>query len=207
MSEPEWLATVRELQSIAQAGLAFSRDPYDLQRFQRLREISAQMLARGSDASTERILGLFAEERGYPTPKVDVRTAVIRDGHILMVREASDGRWTLPGGWADVNQSPAECAAREVFEESGFEVRIHKLAALWDLQRQGHSRPQPASIYKAFFIGELTGGSARASVETTAVEFFAPDALPELSSGRITARQIQRMFAHAADPALPTEFE
>jgi ADP-ribose pyrophosphatase YjhB (NUDIX family) len=207
MSEPEWLGLARELQAIAQAGLAFSRDPYDLQRFQRLRELAAGLLARGADLPFEPILGLFADERGYPTPKVDVRTAVIRDGRILMVREASDGRWTLPGGWADVNQTPAECAAREVSEESGYEVRIVKLAAFWDLQRQGHARPQPASIYKAFFIGELTGGSARTSEETTAVDFFAPDALPELSAGRITARQIHRMFAHAATPDLPAEFE
>jgi ADP-ribose pyrophosphatase YjhB (NUDIX family) len=207
MNEPEWLALARELQAIAQAGLTFTRDPYDLQRFQRLRELAAGLLARGAGLPLEQIMGLFANERGYPTPKVDVRTAVFRDGRILMVRETSDGRWTLPGGWADVNQTPAECAAREVSEESGYEVRIVKLAALWDLQRQGHTRPQPASIYKAFFVGELIGGSARLSEETTAVDFFAPDALPELSGGRITARQIQRMFAHVADPALPTEFE
>jgi ADP-ribose pyrophosphatase YjhB (NUDIX family) len=207
MDEPEWLPLARELQAIAQAGLAFTRDPYDQQRFQRLRELAAHLLARGSDLPVEKILGLFAQERGYPTPKIDVRTAAFRDGRILMVREASDGGWTLPGGWADVNQSAAECAAREVTEESGFEVRILKLAALLDFRRQGHVARQPASIYKAFFIGELTGGTARPSVETTAVAFFAPDALPALSAGRITARQIHRMFAHVAEPSLPTDFD
>src|SRR6185503_19012425 len=114
--------------------------------------------------------------------------------------------WTLPGGWADVNQSAAECVVREVVEESGFEARAVKLAAVWDYSKQGY-RPHPASIYKLFFICELTGGSARPSLETTQVGFFAKDALPALSDGRATQRHILRMFEHAVEPALPTDFD
>ena len=180
MDEPAWLRWARELQSIAQTGLTFSADPYDLERYQRLRVIAAEMLAAGSGAPLQRIQGLFEQDLGYPTPKVDVRAAVFREQRILMVREVSDGGWTLPGGWADVNQSARECVEREVREESGFEL---------------------------FFLCELTGGAARASLETSAVDFFALDDLPPLSEGRITVRQIERMFAHQQQPDLGTEFD
>ncbi len=207
MDEPAWLRWARELQSIAQTGLTFSADPYDLERYQRLRVIAAEMLAAGSGAPLQRIQGLFEQDLGYPTPKVDVRAAVFREQRILMVREVSDGGWTLPGGWADVNQSARECVEREVREESGFEARALKLAAVYDYQRQGHRRTHPYSIYKLFFLCELTGGAARASLETSAVDFFALDDLPPLSEGRITVRQIERMFAHQQQPDLGTEFD
>src|SRR5687768_3974411 len=109
MKDPTWLITARELQALAQAGLAYSRDPYDQQRFERIRELAAEMMAECCGHPAERILELFQQEAGYPTPKIDVRGAAFIDGRVLMVREASDGCWTLPGGWADVNQSAAEC--------------------------------------------------------------------------------------------------
>ena len=207
MDEPPWLAWVRELQAMAQTGLTFSKDPYDLERYRRLREIAVAMLAQGSGAAIEPIRQLFERELGYPTPKVDVRGAVFRDQQVLMVREISDGGWTLPGGWADVNQSPRECVEREIREESGFEARAFKLAAVYDYQRQGHQRAHPHSIYKMFFLCELTGGAPRASMETSEVDFFALDALPPLSTGRATAAQIARMFEHWRDPSLRTEFD
>ena len=205
--EPQWLTWARELQAIAQAGLTFSHNEYDLDRFRRVRAIAVAMLAHGSDAPLERIQALFDQDLGYPTPKVDVRGAVFRDGRILMVREVSDGLWTLPGGWADVNQSPRECVEREVLEESGFQARAVKLAAVWDRRLQGTPIRHPYSIYKIFFICELTGGEARASLETSAVDFFAPEKLPALSSGRTTAHQIARMFEHQRDRSLPIEFD
>ena len=193
---------------MAQTGLTFSQDAYDRERYRRLRIIAAQVLAVGCSEPLERIHTLFEQDVGYPTPKIDVRGAVFRDGRILLVREVSDGGWTLPGGWADVNQSATQCVEREITEESGFQARASKLAAVWDARRQGYAYRHPYSIYKLFFICELTGGAARASIETSEVGFFAADELPpQLSVGRTNAHQIARMFEHRRDPTLPTEFD
>lgn len=208
IDEPQWLVWARELQAIAQTGLTFSENLYDLERFRRIRAIAIEMLSHGADAPLERLTALFEQDVGYPTPKVDVRGAVFRDDRILLVREVSDGRWTLPGGWADVNQSAKECVEREVWEESGFRAKAIKLAAVWDRRRQAPVRsPHPYTIYKLFFVCELTGGSPRTSLETDAVEFYRADELPPLSTGRTTAHQIERMFAHQRDRHLMTEFD
>jgi ADP-ribose pyrophosphatase YjhB (NUDIX family) len=207
MDEPAWLTIAREIQAIAQTGLAFTKDSFDRQRFERLREIAASMMASGSGAEPEAVLELFRQEVGYPTPKVDVRGAAFVDGRILMVRELSDGLWTLPGGWAEVNQSAAECIVREILEESGFQTRVSKLAAVLDYRKQGHVSRHPASIYKFFFICEIIGGTARPSDETSEVAFFAKDALPDLSPGRITRAQVARMFEHWESSHLATDFD
>jgi ADP-ribose pyrophosphatase YjhB (NUDIX family) len=207
MDEPQWLRWARELQAIAQTGLTFSHDNYDLERYARLRAIALEMLAVGSNTAIEQVQGLFNQDVGYPTPKVDVRAALFQDDRILLVRETSDGRWTLPGGWADVNQSARECVEREVKEESGFDARAIKLAGVYDYRRQGNVSPHPYSIYKLFFVCELTGGEARASLETSAVEFFARDRLPELSLGRVNPGQIARMYEHREHPELMTDFD
>lgn len=206
MIEPAWLAIGRELRAIAQIGLAFSKDPFDRQRFERIRELAASMAAEGTAGDAAKILDLFQHDVGYATPKVDVRAAAFRDGRVLLVREVSDGGWTLPGGWADINQTPAECVVREVREESGFRVRAIKLAAVHDYRTRQPPR-HIDSIYKLFFICELIGGSATPSDETSEVAFFARDALPPLSLGRTTPEQIELMFRHVAQPALPTEFD
>jgi ADP-ribose pyrophosphatase YjhB (NUDIX family) len=202
-----WLTIGRELQAIAQTGLHFSTDRFDLLRFARVRELAATLLSRGSGADAGMILDLFQKDDGYATPKVDVRGAAFVDGRVLMVREISDGGWTLPGGWADVNQTPAECVVREIAEESGFQARALKLAAVHDYHRSGHPRRHPFSIYKMFFICEITGGAARISNETSDVAFFARDALPELSLGRTTPAQIEEMFQHWENFARPTDFD
>jgi ADP-ribose pyrophosphatase YjhB (NUDIX family) len=207
MNEPKWLTLSRELQAIAQTGLTFTQDPYDRQRFERVRELAAIIMAEGAGGEPEGVLELFRQEVGYPTPKVDVRGAAFMEGRILMVRERSDGRWTLPGGWADVNESAAQCVVREIAEESGFESRVLKLAAVWDYARQGHPARHHASIYKMFFLCEITGGQPRPSIETTQVGFFERTALPELSAGRITGAQIEAMFEHAAQPLRPADFD
>lgn len=206
VDEPTWLTIGRELRAIAQIGLTFSKDRFDLQRFARVRELAASLMAQGSDASPEVVLRLFQQDSGYATPKVDVRGAAFVDGRILLVREISDGRWTLPGGWADVNQTAAECVVREVAEESGFEARAVKLAAVHDYQRSNQGR-RLDSIYKMFFICEITGGAARASDETSDVAFFPRHELPPLSLGRTTAAQIDRMFQHREHPQLPADFD
>jgi ADP-ribose pyrophosphatase YjhB (NUDIX family) len=209
MSEPDWLVWTRELQAIAQTGLAFVRDPYDRERYEMLRELASEIMAAHTATDAQRIEDLFAGETGYATPKIDVRGAAFdSDGKILMVREVMDaGRWTLPGGWADVNFSPAENVVKEIREESGFEARVKKLAAVWDRTKQGHP-PAPFSCAKFFFVCEITGGAAAASIETSEVGFFAEDSLPDdLSLGRVLPGQLKKMFAHRREPSMATEWE
>lgn len=206
MIEPQWLLWARELQAIAQTGLTFSEDNYDLDRYHRLRAIAVEMLAVGSNTPLQQVQGLFDQDLGYPTPKVDVRAAIFSDDRVLLVREISDGCWTLPGGWADVNQSPRECVEREVREESGYEARAVKLAAVYD-RRLRNPSAHPYSIYKLFFICELTGGAPSPSLETSAVEFFPVTGLPELSLGRTSPMQIERMHQHWKSPELMTDFD
>jgi len=204
--EPKWLTIAREVRAIAQTGLSFTADGFDLQRYRRLQELAALMLAQGTPEH-ESILDLLRQEKGYATPKVDVRGAAFVDGRVLMVREISDGKWTLPGGWADVNQSAGECVVREIAEESGFQARALKLAAVYDYQRSGHPAHHIDSIYKMFFICEVVGGAASASDETSEVAFFARSELPPLSLGRTTAAQIDRMFHHREHLELATDFD
>ena len=205
--EPQWLIWARELQAIAQNGLTFSRDRFDIERYHAVREIASTMMAAGSGSEIPIIADLFAGQSGYATPKVDVRGAVFRDDRILLVRERSDGRWALPGGWADINQSASEAVTREIREEAGFETTVRKLAAVYDRSRHNHSPPFPFHVYKMFFLCDLTGGAARPSDETSEVAFFPMGALPELSRGRVLPKQIVRMFAHHREPHLPTEFD
>jgi ADP-ribose pyrophosphatase YjhB (NUDIX family) len=207
MHEPLWLTIARELQAIAQTGLTFTQDKFDKLRYERLRELASQLIAHGSGSDTDKVVELFRAETGYATPKIDVRGAAFRDGRVLMVRELSDGLWTLPGGWADVNQSARECIEREILEESGFEARAVKLAAVRDYRKAGHPSRSLYSAYKMYFVCEITGGAARTSNETSEVAFFEPNALPPLSLGRILPDQIQRMFEHQQHPGMPTDFD
>jgi ADP-ribose pyrophosphatase YjhB (NUDIX family) len=204
--EPAWLGLARELQAIAQTGLYYSKDKFDTQRYERLRELTAEMMAMGSGAAAEPILDLFRQDLGYGTPRVGVRAAAFRDGRILMVRETMDGRWSLPGGWADVNQTARECVEREVREETGFTARAAKLCGVWDRRRHG-APPAPLTIYNLYFLCEITGGEPRPSIETSEIAFFAEGELPELSPLRVQAQLIDRMFAHYREPDLPTEFD
>lgn len=207
--EPEWLVWARELQAIAQTGLTFAQDPFDRERYEQMRSLAARMMAALGGGDPAPIEALFAEQSGYATPKVDVRAAVFRDdGALLMVRETTDGRWSLPGGWADVNQTAREAVIREVREESGFGIAVRKLAAVYDRARHGHVPPRPFHVYKLFFLCALAGGAARTSLETTEIGFFREGELPaDISIGRVMPHQIARMFAHWRNPELPTEFD
>lgn len=197
--QPDLLELSRELVSIAQAGLTFSKDPYDLQRFTRLRAMAGELLHAGGTAPDFR----WPDEPGYLTPKVDVRGAVFRDGTVLLVREALTGLWTLPGGWADVNLTPKENVEKECREESGFEVLATTITSVVDRERAGY--PKSAhSIYKIYFLCELVGGTAATSLESSAVEFFPVDALPPLDLHRTQAQEIRRAHAIARGaPAVP----
>jgi ADP-ribose pyrophosphatase YjhB (NUDIX family) len=164
------------------------------------------MIAHGAGLDTGRVLSLLVADAGYATPKVDVRGVAFRDGKILLVQERSDGLWTLPGGWADVGDSPADAVVREIQEESGFETRATKLLALLDRNRHGHP-PHLNHIYKVFLRCEIVGGSPTTSHEIQGVRFFAEDEIPDLSLTRNVPSQIARMFEHHRNPDLPADFD
>jgi len=192
--QPKWLEWARTIQAISQAGLAYSKDMYDLERFEQLRELSVEIMQEYTDAGTERIRSLFAAEEGYATPKTDVRGVVFRDGRILLVREKQDGAWSLPGGWADIGLSPKEVAVKEVREESGLEVTAVRLLGVLDNRRHGHP-PSPWHVYKLFVLCEIVGGEEGAGMETTEVGFFPEEGLPELSLERNTPEQLAWLFS------------
>jgi ADP-ribose pyrophosphatase YjhB (NUDIX family) len=206
-SSPPWLEWSRKLQAIAQNGLLFAKDPYDRERYEEIREIAAQMMAAGSGEPVEVVTGLFSGQAGYATPKVDVRAVIFRDDKILLVQESQDTRWTLPGGWADPNESPSESVTREVAEESGFKTRAVKLLAVFDRAKHHHIPLHPFHVYKLFIRCEIESGEARASLETLAVAFFAEDRIPDLSLARVTPAQIARCFQHLRHPEWPTDFD
>jgi ADP-ribose pyrophosphatase YjhB (NUDIX family) len=203
---PSWLAWAREIQALAQNGLTFSANEFEILRYRRLQEIAAEIMARHSATSAQDWLAPFQEQRGYATPKIDVRGAVVREGKILLVQERSDHRWCMPGGWADVGDLPSAMVVREVREESGFEAVARKVIGVFDANRDG----RPMNFFHAFkivFWCELLGGEAQASNETLAAAFFDFEALPELSSSRTGLRHLAEVRAHVLDPARPTAFD
>ena len=202
-----WLTRALRVRAIAQTGRAYSRDPFDLERFGELGAIAEALLADLVAASPERVSDVFLPEQGYPTPKVDVRAGVFRDDRILLVREASDGCWSLPGGWADEQQSAAHSVAREVREESGYSVAVEKLVAVKDRSLHAYLPRRLEHIYKLFFLCRLIDGTPRASIETTEVDFFPLDALPALSVGRTLAADIALLDLHRREPGLATYFD
>ncbi|MBI5666766.1 MAG: NUDIX hydrolase [Chloroflexi bacterium] len=209
-SQPDtrWLDWVRELQAIAQTGLAYDKDPYDSERYRRILDLAAEIAAAYTGADFAMIRNLFAQDTGHATPKVDVRGVIFENDQILLVKESRDGRWTLPGGWVDIGEAPSEACVRETYEESGYKTQAVKLLAVYDRARHGHP-PHLWHIYKLFFRCESVGASEPLppNTETEAVAFFAEDALPELSIGRVTPAQIKRLFEHYRNPDLPTDFD
>jgi len=197
--EPKWLDWAKQLQSIAQAGLTYSKDVYDLERFELIRDLSIEIMSEHTTMDKEMIRNLFANETGYATPKVDVRAVVFKDEKILMVKEKAGGVWSLPGGWGDIGLTPSEVAVNEVKEESGFDVKAVKLLGVLDTKCHPHP-PSPYHIYKIFIQCEITGGVAKTGIETEDVEFFAEDDLPPLSIARNTESQIKSAFKHLHNP-------
>jgi ADP-ribose pyrophosphatase YjhB (NUDIX family) len=203
---PRWLDWAREIQALSQTGLTYSEDDYNTQRYQRLMEIAAEIVQSHTGLAKEPLLDNLRAQPGYATPKVDVRGAVIRTGKILLVQERIDERWCMPGGWADVGDRPSEMVIREVWEESGFDVMPRKVIGVYDANRDG----TPLEFYHAYkvvFLCEMTGGQARPSDETLAVDFFHFDALPPLSSARTNQRHLAEVLAHVQDPNRPAAFD
>lgn len=178
--QPKWLEWAQNLQAIAQAGLTYTEGPYDKERYKAIQGIAAEILAEHTDASADRIAGLLAQESGYAPPKIDIRGVVCQDDAILLVKERVDGLWTLPGGWADVNESPRHCVEKEVWEESGYAATAVKLLAVYDRNHHPHP-PVPWHIYKLFFLCRLDGSAPTHSLETNGVGFFGEDNLPRES--------------------------
>jgi len=204
---PMWLRWAQEIQSIAQAGLTYSQDPYDQERYVQLRQLVIEILSHHTSVPEATLASAITAEDGYLTPKVDVR-AVVFDarGRLLLVRERGEGLWSLPGGWADVGESPGAAAAREVAEESGYHVRPVKVLAVLDRAKHGHP-PLIWYVYRLFFRCELVAGEPHDSIETDGAGFFDRESLPALSSSRVTDALIRRMFEHYDHPELPTDFD
>src|SRR5512143_4087654 len=189
----KWMDWAREIFSLSQSGITYSGNPYDIERYKRLQEITAEIIAGQSTLAKEAVLESFSMQAGYITPKVDVRGAVVQDGRILLIQERADGKWAMPGGWADLGNSPASVAEREVWEESGFRVKAEKVVAVIDA-----NRIQPLEFYHAYkliFQCRLLDGEPRISYETLAVDFFDPNHLPPLSSYRTNEEMAQEVFA------------
>lgn len=206
MMEEKWLAWAKQIQSIAQAGLTYTSDDYDYERYIELRKLSAEILETYTEYDMKTIQELFTNETGYQTPKVDIRAAVFKNDNILLVKEKADGKWSIPGGWGDVGFSPAEVAVKEVEEESGYKVAARRLLAVLDKKHHPHP-PSPYHIYKMIIDCELVGGNARNSIETSDCDFFSLNNLPPLSVGRITESQIAMLFKLHNNPTLPTVFD
>lgn len=201
-----WLKWAIEIQALAQNGLTYTKDVYDKERFERLREISAEMLAEKTDIPVDKVKDLFCNEKGYQTPKLDTRAAIFKDGKILLVHE-NNGTWALPGGWVDVFESVGSNTIKEVKEETGLDVRNQKIIAIQD--RNKHNTPSYAyGICKVFVLCELLGGEFKENTETTEIKYFSLDEIPQnLANEKTSMEQIEMCFRALNDSNWQTEFD
>jgi ADP-ribose pyrophosphatase YjhB (NUDIX family) len=197
------------LSALAQDGLTFAAGDYDLDRYQQVGRLAAELLAALSGRPADELAVELGRDSGYATPKVDVRGAIFDERErVLLMREKTDGRWSLPGGWADPGDAPSAAVTREVLEETGYQSSVVKLIACWDRDVQGNLPPLPVHVYKLFFLCRSDGAvQPPAALETLEVGWFGTGELPELSLGRVNHRQLERALAHHRDPSLPTEFD
>ncbi len=201
----KWIDWARRIYSISKSGLTYCENDYDIDRYKHLQEIAAEILASQGELSKESILQSFSVQNGYATPKVDVRGAVLRDGKLLLVQERADGKWAMPGGWADLGELPSAMVEREVREESGLIVKAAKVVAVYDT-----NHVQPLEFYHAYkiiFLCNYIDGVPTRSMETLAVDFFDPAHLPPLSLERTNQRIIDEVLAHIENPSRPAAFD
>lgn len=202
----KWLKWATEIQSIAQAGLTYSKDKYDLERFEQLKKISAEIISEYTEVEVEKVKDLLDMEEGYLTPKVDVRGAIIKEDKILLVKESIDGAWSMPGGWADINLSVSENIIKEAKEEAGVNVTPRKIIAILD--RNKHNKPiSIQSIYKIFVLCDFVDGEFEKNTETEESSFFKLDELPSLSTARNTIEQIKMCFEACNKEVFETIFD
>jgi ADP-ribose pyrophosphatase YjhB (NUDIX family) len=197
------------LAALAQDGLTFAAGDYDRDRYQQTGQLAAELLAVLSDRPASELALELGRDSGYATPKVDVRGAVFDDqDRVLLMREKLDGRWSLPGGWADPGDAPSAAVTREILEETGYQAAAVKLIACWDRDLQHNPPPLPVHVYKLFFLCHRPRAvQPPAALETLDIGWFDVQAPPPLSLGRVNRRQLQRSLAHHRDPSLPTEFD
>ena len=195
-----------ELQSLAQIGLAYTTNVYDRERFERIREISAEIMSEKTGLDLSQVNDVFCSETGFQTPKLDTRAAIFKDGKILLVKERIGKTWSMPGGWVDVDQSIAENTVKEVWEEAGLEVTADRLVALLDRNRH-NTPPYAHGIIKAFVLCTVQGGSFQPNAETEASDYFDLDQLPDLSLGKNTEAQIRLCAAAAQNEQWQTIFD
>lgn len=201
-----WLEWARQIQALAQTGLHYALNDFQRQRYLRLQEIAAEMVSEHSDVPFQSLAQIYKEQIGYATPRLDVRGAVIQDGRLLMVRERADGGWTMPGGWADVGDMPSLAVEREVYEESGLQVRAYRLVGVYDANRVA-----PLEVfhsYKLVFLCQVLGGELAVSDETCEAAFFSPQEIPQdLSGNRTTPRTIGDAFRAYEDASWNSVFD
>ncbi len=207
MSQLQWTEWAEQIRAIAQNGLTYCHEDFDIERYHQLQRLAHEMTASLANAPITKVDHFFLPEQGYVTPKLDVRSGVFRDDKILLVRERDDHCWSLPGGWADVCEPPARGAERETFEESGYVVKTEKLVALRDSHRHPYHPRNPHHIIKMIFLCSLQGGEPAVNTEISEIDFFHLDKLPELSQGRTIQTDIELLYQHNTNEALPTDFD
>ena len=202
----KWLKWAIEIQSLAQSGLAYTTNVYDKERYERLREISAEMIEEKSNINLEKVKDLFCKETGYQTPKIDTRAAIFKDNKILLVHE-NNGTWSLPGGWCDVLESVKSNTIKEVKEEAGLDVKATKIIAVQD--RNKHNQPIYAyGVCKIFVMCESIGGEFKENIETTEMKYFALDELPEnFANEKCTKEQVEMCFKAKDDDNWQVQFD
>jgi ADP-ribose pyrophosphatase YjhB (NUDIX family) len=201
----EWIDWTKQIKAIAQIGLTYTQDKYDLQRYHQLTQIAHEMIAKLADVPKVKVDHFFIPDSGYATPKVDLRAGIIKDKQVLLVKERSDSRWALPGGWADVNESPSCGIIREVKEESGFDVKVNRLIAIKDRSLHPYSPQYPNHIYKMLFLCELISGQPEKNIEIEEIDFFSLTKLPPLSISRILEDDIRMVFEYHQNPDKPVQ--
>jgi len=201
----KWIEIAQQLQSIAQAGLTYTENKYDVERYEQIMDLSKHIIMDFSAMSMEKLDMIFSMEKGYLTPKVDVRAVIFRGDKILLVKETIDGKWSLPGGWGDVGKTPSEVVEKEVAEESGLLAKAEKLLAVFDKKCHSHP-PDIYYVYKLFFQCSEVGGALETGIETSEAGFFRRNEIPELSTERVTNSQIELLFDLKANPG-PTLFD
>ena len=202
----DWLNIAKRLEAIAQIGLTYSQDDYNTERYQEIRDISHLIFNHYTDTPLEKIQNLFSMESGYPTPKMDIRGVIFKGEKILLVKEKLDGKWALPGGWADIGYTPSEVVEKEVKEEAGLEIVPVKLLAVYDKKCHGHP-PSALHVYKMLIHCAIKGGTLKPGMETLEAKFFRQDELPDLSVERNTPEQIHLLFKNRLNPDAPTLFD
>jgi ADP-ribose pyrophosphatase YjhB (NUDIX family) len=198
-----------KLAALAQDGLTYGADEYDLDRYRQMSRLAAELFSVLSGRPTEELVVELGRDSGYATPKIDVRGAIFDDHErVLLMREKTDGRWSLPGGWADPGDTPSAAVTREILEETGYHSSAVKLIACWDRELQDNPPPLPVHVYKLFFLCRRDGAvQPPAALETLDVGWFGLGVLPPLSLGRVNQRQLERALVHHRDPSLSTEFD